>query len=179
MNEEAIRPVYWTTLMVADTAYILAATEQGLCYVGSPNEGPSAWLTWARKRLPNHTPLENNTKTKPYQHALLDYFHNDARTISIPLDLHGTPFQLAVWQKLADVPFGSTSSYSDIAAALGRPSSVRAVGTAIGANPVLIAVPCHRILGKNGSLTGYRGGLTMKRMLLQLEQQVPHSGHIS
>jgi methylated-DNA-[protein]-cysteine S-methyltransferase len=76
-----------------------------------------------------------------------------------------------VWNALCEIPYGQTQSYSDIANYIAKPASVRAVGTAIGANPVLISVPCHRVIGKNGSLTGYRGGLDMKTKLLQLENE--------
>ena len=86
------------------------------------------------------------------------------------MDLHGTPFQMAVWEALRKIPFGVTVSYTDIAERIGKPSSVRAVGTAIGANPVLITVPCHRVIAKSGKLTGYRGGLDMKEQLLGLEK---------
>lgn len=87
----------------------------------------------------------------------------------LPLDLHGTPFQRAVWQALRRIARGGTCSYSDIAAAIGAPAAVRAAGAAIGRNPVSVIVPCHRVLGRNGALTGYAGGLERKQSLLQLE----------
>ncbi len=86
-----------------------------------------------------------------------------------PLDLHGTPFQVAVWQALVRIPYGETRSYAEIAQAIDRPRAVRAVGAANGANPVAIIVPCHRVIGSNGTLTGYGGGLPAKRWLLSLE----------
>ena len=87
----------------------------------------------------------------------------------LPLDLHGTPFQRAVWQALLDLPAGATSTYGRIATAAGSPAAVRAAGAAIGRNPVSIFVPCHRVIGRDGSLTGYAGGLDRKRALLRLE----------
>jgi methylated-DNA-[protein]-cysteine S-methyltransferase len=87
----------------------------------------------------------------------------------VPLDLHGTAFQRAVWQALRRVARGGTCSYSDIAAAVGAPAAVRAAGAAIGRNPVSVIVPCHRVLGRDGTLTGYAGGLERKQSLLQLE----------
>ena len=87
----------------------------------------------------------------------------------LPLDLHGTPFQRAVWQALLALAPGQTCSYGDIARQVGSPAAVRAVGAAVGKNPVSVIVPCHRVLGRDGSLTGYAGGLDRKRALLALE----------
>ena len=90
-----------------------------------------------------------------------------------PLDPYGTPFQRAVWQALREIPRGGTTSYGEIAARLGRPQAARAVGAAVGRNPLSIIVPCHRVLGSGGALTGYAGGLDRKRALLALESKVP------
>ena len=102
--------------------------------------------------------------------ALTAYF--DGATdplLGLSLDLHGTDFQRAVWRALQALPRGSTASYGEIAVAAGHPAAVRAVGAAIGRNPVSILVPCHRVIGRNGSLTGYAGGLHRKEALLQRE----------
>ena len=88
-------------------------------------------------------------------------------------DAAGTPFQQAVWRALCTIPPGSTTDYGAIAAALGRPQAARAVGAAVGRNPLGIVVPCHRVLGRDGSLTGYAGGLPRKRALLELESALP------
>jgi AraC family transcriptional regulator, regulatory protein of adaptative response / methylated-DNA-[protein]-cysteine methyltransferase len=85
------------------------------------------------------------------------------------LDLHGTPFQMSIWEALQQIPAGKTSTYSEIAAAIGRPKAVRAVGTAIGANPVAYLIPCHRILRSDGGMGGYRWGLAIKKKLLEAE----------
>jgi methylated-DNA-[protein]-cysteine S-methyltransferase len=104
--------------------------------------------------------------------AQLDEYFDGRRTaFDLPLAPRGTPFQQAVWQALLAVPFGATSTYGAIAAAIRRPSAVRAVGAAIGANPIGIVVPCHRIIGRDGSLTGYAGGLDRKAKLLALEHR--------
>jgi methylated-DNA-[protein]-cysteine S-methyltransferase len=92
---------------------------------------------------------------------------------SVPLDAQGTPFQRAVWQALLDIPAGRTCSYAAVAAAAGSARAVRAVGAAIGRNPLSIIVPCHRVLGSSGSLTGYAGGLPRKQALLRLEAALP------
>lgn len=100
------------------------------------------------------------------------YFAGELRDFDLALDLHGTPFQLQVWNALLDIRFGETRSYADLARAIGNPSAVRAVGLANGRNPVSIVVPCHRVIGSDGSLTGYGGGLDRKRFLLDLEARV-------
>jgi methylated-DNA-[protein]-cysteine S-methyltransferase len=98
------------------------------------------------------------------------YLRGERTQFDLPLDLSGgTPFQQAVWQALLAIPRGGTTSYGTIARALGNPAAVRAVGAAVGRNPVSVAVPCHRVLGSTGSLTGYAGGLHRKTALLQLE----------
>lgn len=102
---------------------------------------------------------------------LTGYFNGTLQHFSVPLDLHGTPFQRQVWQALQDIAPGATSSYARIAQALGNPQACRAAGTAIGRNPVSIIVPCHRVLGQDGRLTGYAGGLDRKAALLALEQR--------
>lgn len=89
----------------------------------------------------------------------------------MPLDLTGTIFQEAVWTALKNIPFGETKTYTDIAKNIGRPNSVRAVGAAIGANPLLMVVPCHRVVSKSGGMAGYRGGVPMKKALLELENK--------
>jgi methylated-DNA-[protein]-cysteine S-methyltransferase len=100
---------------------------------------------------------------------LLAYFANELRVFELPLAPRGTPFQLDVWRALQQTPYGQTRSYAQLAREIGRPNAVRAVGAANGANPIPIVVPCHRVIGSNGSLTGFGGGLTAKRYLLDLE----------
>jgi methylated-DNA-[protein]-cysteine S-methyltransferase len=97
------------------------------------------------------------------------YFAGMAITFDLPLDLLGTDFQRAVWAALLRVPAGETRAYGDIAHALGSPQAVRAIGAAVGRNPVSLIVPCHRVVGRDGSLTGYAGGIERKQALLELE----------
>ena len=105
---------------------------------------------------------------------LEEYFGGDRKEFTVPLAPSGTPFQLAVWTQLTKIPYGSTVSYGDIARALGkRLVASRAVGLANGANPISIIVPCHRVIGSDGSLTGYGGGLDRKELLLRLEGAGP------
>jgi methylated-DNA-[protein]-cysteine S-methyltransferase len=100
---------------------------------------------------------------------LLEYFAGQRRQFELPLAAAGTAFQRQVWDALAAIPWGELRSYADIARAIDRPTAVRAVGAANGRNPLPIVVPCHRVIGSNGSLTGFAGGLGIKRQLLKLE----------
>jgi methylated-DNA-[protein]-cysteine S-methyltransferase len=97
------------------------------------------------------------------------YFHDQRRLFDLPLSFDGTAFQMVVWQELLEIPYGCTASYQDIARRLGRPRAVRAVGAANARNPITIVVPCHRVIGTNGSLTGYASGLWRKAWLLEHE----------
>ena len=101
---------------------------------------------------------------------LREYFDGTRHSFDVPLSPAGTDFQRQVWRALADIPFGETRSYRQIAEAAGRPDAARAVGAACGRNPILIMIPCHRALGSDGSLTGFAAGLERKKSLLELEQ---------
>lgn len=162
--------IYWTLLRQDHWNIYMAATSKGLCYIGSQNKSFEEMALWVHTRFPGGVLVQDDLEIKPYKEELVEYLQGVRTVFTVPFDFRGTQFQLAVWHALCEIPYGRTWSYSDIAAYIGRPGSVRAVGTAIGANPVLITVPCHRVIGKNGALTGYRGGLEMKTQLLQLEQ---------
>jgi methylated-DNA-[protein]-cysteine S-methyltransferase len=113
---------------------------------------------------PEHPVLKNVTQ------QLTEYFAGQRSRFEVPLDLTcGTAFQQSVWQALLAIPYGRTASYGDVSRRVGKPTAVRAVGAAVGRNPVSIIVPCHRVMGANGSLTGYAGGLDRKTALLKLE----------
>ena len=100
---------------------------------------------------------------------LAEYFSGERRSFTVPLSLSGTAFQRAVWQSLGSIPYGKTVCYRDIAVRIGKPKACRAVGMANNRNPIPILIPCHRVVGADGSLTGYAGGLNAKAFLLQLE----------
>ncbi len=116
------------------------------------------------------TPSEERTLGLATQ--LADYFAGVRRDFDLELAPAGTPFQLEVWRMLRRVPYGTTTSYGELSRRLGRPQASRAVGAANGANPIPIVVPCHRVIGADGSLTGFGGGLDAKRVLLDLERRV-------
>ena len=99
------------------------------------------------------------------------YFHGELKEFDLPLALDGTAFQVSVWQNLCEISYGKTISYGQLADRIGNPKAVRAVGLANGSNPIAIIVPCHRVIGSNGKLTGYGGGLPIKEKLLALESR--------
>ncbi|MCO5145772.1 MAG: methylated-DNA--[protein]-cysteine S-methyltransferase [Aquamicrobium sp.] len=101
---------------------------------------------------------------------LREYFDGTRQEFDLPLDMRGTAFQLAVWRELARIPYGETISYGELARRIGQPEASRAVGAANGANPIPIVIPCHRVIGANGSLSGFGGGIETKKRLLALER---------
>ena len=112
---------------------------------------------------------EENAITKETAKQLREYFANKRTEFDLPITFTGTEFQKQTWQALLTIPYGETCSYSEQAALIGRPKAVRAVGGTNGLNPIAIIVPCHRVIGKSGKLTGYAGGINVKRFLLRLE----------
>ncbi len=124
--------------------------------------------------VPDLEPLPRKSKESALlaeaENALNEYFAGLRQEFDIPLAPKGTAFQQAVWDALLDIPYGETRSYGEIAAQLGKPNASRAVGGACHNNPIAILIPCHRVVGKNGSLTGYAGGLSTKEYLLSLEK---------
>ncbi|REE80148.1 methylated-DNA-[protein]-cysteine S-methyltransferase [Paenibacillus taihuensis] len=161
--------IYWTTFYHENWQLYMAATDEGLCYVGTPNASFEELTSWVKKRFPGVALMKNDAAMAVYSDELSKYLSGELQQFGLPLHLIGTPFQMSVWEALQNIPHGRTCSYSDVAAQLGKERAVRAVGTAIGANPVLFVVPCHRVVGKDGSLTGYRGGMDVKEVLLKLE----------
>lgn len=162
---------------VSATAMLVTATLDSpvgrLTFVGS-DAGLRAVL-WPVER-PGRVPLPPDLVERP-DHPVLaravaqvgEYLAGGRRTFDVPLDLHGTAFQVKVWRGLLAIDYGTTSTYGAEAARLGDARKARAVGAAVGRNPVSIIVPCHRVVGANGTLTGFAGGLDAKRLLLSLE----------
>lgn len=114
---------------------------------------------------------ENSTALAETIRQLRAYFAGELQTFNLPLAPQGTRFQLEVWRRLCEIPYGETISYGELARRIGNPKASRAVGLANGANPISIVVPCHRVIGSNGKLTGYGGGLDAKEKLLALERR--------
>jgi methylated-DNA-[protein]-cysteine S-methyltransferase len=167
-------PLYSTTHATPVGALTLIASDQGLRAILWPGESARpAGIAVRPRRNPDHPVLKQTAR------QLDEYFAGTRTAFEIPLDLDGTRFQLAAWRALAGIPFGTTATYGQQAAALGAPTAARAVGAANRANPVCIVLPCHRVIGANGSLTGFAGGLAMKQWLLDHEAQVLMSTIVS
>lgn len=156
----------FTTMFSPVGELTLVASDAGLVAILWENDEPD------RVRLGAMTRDENDpilTKAEEQLHA---YFAGELTRFTVPLDFHGTDFQKSVWAALLTIPFGETRSYGEIARQIGRPSASRAVGAANGRNPISIIAPCHRVVGSNGALTGFAGGLEAKALLLGLEGSV-------
>jgi methylated-DNA-[protein]-cysteine S-methyltransferase len=141
----------------------LAATERGLCRISYRIDGQDEELARLFGVRVLRMPLDD------VRRELDEYFEGQRREFDLPLDLRVAPFHEAVLHELARVPYGRTETYGALAAKVGRPKAARAVGSVMNRNPIPIVLPCHRVLGSNGSLTGYAGGLHVKRALLELE----------
>ena len=146
----------------------LVASSVGLVAVLWPQEPPG------RVPLASASYDETDPTLQRAAAQLAEYFAGSRRDFDLPLDPQGTTFQKAVWQGLRRIPYGTTRSYGQLAQELGNPTASRAVGAANGRNPLSIIVPCHRVIGANGTLTGFAGGLEAKRLLLQLEGVSPN-----
>jgi O-6-methylguanine DNA methyltransferase len=163
------------TVGLAETplgAFRAVFTPSGLAHLAFPTESSSIVDGWVRRWMPDARIVRQSPDLVFLSEQLTAYLQGSLRVFSIPLDLRGTPFQLQVWNALLDIGYGEVRSYGDMARAIGRPRAVRAVGAANGANPVAIIVPCHRVIGSDGTLTGYGGGLQMKEYLLRLEGSI-------
>lgn len=153
---------------------LVAATDKGVCAI-SLGDDPESLLNEFQDAFPN-AELIGADEAFEKKVALVVGFVEDPRLkFPLPLDIRGTAFQQAVWQVLQTIPFGKTYTYTEIAEKLGRPKSVRAVANACGANALAIAIPCHRVIRSDGSLSGYRWGLDRKRKLIDLEASVGSS----
>ncbi|KRK65531.1 methylated-DNA-(protein)-cysteine S-methyltransferase [Companilactobacillus tucceti DSM 20183] len=162
------KDIFYSKTKINNRFYLIASTVDGLVFVGCQNGNMDELKSFFKKEKL----VYDEKKNEPYVIELEEYLSGKRKEFDFNLDVTGTEFQMKVWQQLRKIPYGSLSNYSKIATQIGNPKAVRAVGTAIGRNPVSIIVPCHRVLSKNGSLGGYRGGLPMKRELLNLEKEV-------
>jgi len=145
---------------------LIAGDDEGLGSIAFDREG--------RRAVPEPEWIDDDGLLKVPASQLEAYFAGHLVHFDLDLAPKGTEFQLAVWKALEAIPYGETTTYGEVAARIGRPTAVRAVGAANGANPLPIVVPCHRVIGSDGSLTGYGGGLDLKASLLELERSATH-----
>jgi methylated-DNA-[protein]-cysteine S-methyltransferase len=161
LNLDRMETPVGTALIVTDEAGVLRAFNW--------TDYEPAMRAWIGKHYPKARLVEGRSP-QTVRRAFEAYFRGEAKALeAVPWQASGTLFQLKVWAALCTIPAGETLSYAGLAERIGRPTAVRAVGLANGANPVAVVVPCHRVIGANGSLTGYGGGLPRKRWLLELE----------
>ncbi|MBW2267091.1 MAG: methylated-DNA--[protein]-cysteine S-methyltransferase [Deltaproteobacteria bacterium] len=155
----------------------LAFTERGLAYVELPHASGRGLDGWLRCCVPDAMVREGSAPSRGAAKQIVEYLNGKRLDFDLVLDPLGTPFQRKVWDALLEIPYGETCSYRDIAKRIRMPNAVRAVGTANGANPLSLVVPCHRVINSGGGLGGYGGGLALKRRLLAMEQgQQPSQG---
>lgn len=160
------RQFYSGTIEAPFGAMTVVASDIGVRYVMFENDAHPKPVAGLDIHARSHPVLDASLA------QLGEYFNGSRVQFDLPLDLVGTAFQVDAWKSLARISFGTTASYGEQAASIGRPTAVRAIGGANGRNPVAVVLPCHRVIGANGSLTGFGGGIEVKRWLLQHEQNV-------
>jgi methylated-DNA-[protein]-cysteine S-methyltransferase len=156
-------PTYFTKIESPLGPLLLVADHSGLLHIG--------FAEGKRSAAPDPAWIEKPEAFADTIRQLRAYFAGELESFDIPLSPQGTPFQRKVWELLCDIPYGETVSYGQLAARAGNPKACRAVGLANGSNPIPIIIPCHRVIGSNGKLTGYGGGLPIKEKLLALERR--------
>lgn len=151
---------------------LLASTAEGLCFIefGEEPDSLPSLQRWSKKHFLDMPIARDDESNGQVKKQLQEYFAGERETFDLPYVLHGTPFQKAVWTELSLIPYGETRSYKDIALAIGASKAVRAIGGANNRNPIPVIIPCHRVIGSNGALVGYGGGLSIKEHLLALEK---------
>ena len=171
MMKKASETIYWDALNFGSKNFYLATTGKGILII-KLDPSYESFADFVKKRVPNPVLVQDPQRLEECSRQLTEYFEGKRTVFDLPFDLRGTAFQVAVWEALARVPFGKTCSYADIAREIENEKAVRAVGNACGLNPLIVVVPCHRILGKDGGLHGFSavGGLTTKEEFLQHER---------
>ena len=147
----------------------MGATEKGVCFLGFA-EPDDALMGDLRRRFPRAAVLADDTGLADTIRTVLAFLEEPKQALALPLDLRGTVFQQRVWRTLCQIPAGETRTYGAVARMMGEPKAVRAVARSCAANPVSLAVPCHRVIGQDGDLTGYRWGVPRKQALLEREK---------
>ncbi len=164
------------TLRLPFGEMLAGATERGICLLEFFENGrTNMQLTRLETLFEGSSEHSDSEYFGPLRTQLAEYFEGERSEFSIPMDIRGTEFQVRAWNSLRKIPYGQTRSYEEQATAVGSPRAVRAVANANRNNRISILLPCHRVIGKNGSLTGYGGGLDRKRILLELEGALPET----
>ncbi|MGE5588256.1 MAG: methylated-DNA--[protein]-cysteine S-methyltransferase [Clostridia bacterium] len=167
-----VERVFHSVLQSPVGALWLASTAEGLVKVSLPAEGENGLLAWLALKFPHATLVPATSENTEFHGQLDEYFRGARRTFDCRIQLAASAFVRRVLEETRRIPYGATASYGEVAAAIGRPLAARAVGKALSTNPLPIIIPCHRVVGKNGSLVGFGGGLALKEWLLAHERRV-------
>jgi methylated-DNA-[protein]-cysteine S-methyltransferase len=168
-NSSTATEVYCTSFDSRIGRIYVASTDIGVCKISVPKESRKDFINWLQTHFGLDAVIDNRSKNKEVIDQLTRYFNGKLAKFTCPTDLLGTPFQIKIWKTLVKIPYGATITYKHLARKAGIPKAYQAVGRANGANPLPIIVPCHRVLGSNGSLVGYSCGVKTKEFLLRLE----------
>jgi methylated-DNA-[protein]-cysteine S-methyltransferase len=168
-NFRAMSKIYCTSFDSKIGTIYIASTEKGLCKICIPKETKKDFFSWLATNFNEEDVVDNKSRNKEVIDQLTRYFNGKLAKFSVPMDLIGTTFQLRVWKELRNIPYGTTISYKQLARRVGVPRGFQAVGSANGCNPMPIIIPCHRVIGTDGSLTGYAAGIKTKEFLLRAE----------
>ncbi len=160
--------LYYSRITIEDISLMVYSSAKGLVWLDI-NTSQEESLKAVEKKLSNVELINTPELNTPYEKQLVEYFKGERKEFALDLDIVGTEFQQRVWKALMEIPFGKTVSYKDIAIAVGNPRALRAVGMANNKNKIPIIIPCHRVIGIDGRLVGYGGGLPVKEKLLKLE----------
>ncbi len=171
MAKNGSHVIHYTHLETQIGRLLIAWTGSNLTglYFENHRGGPSPAVIASVPMIGDGSRSRKSPLVRDLGRQLGEYFCGKRKSFDVPFHPHGTPFQMKVWQTLRDIPYGEVVTYSELARHIGNPAAVRAAGTATGRNPISILIPCHRVVGAHGHLTGYAGGLEMKRRLLSIE----------
>jgi len=161
--------VYCTSFDSKIGLIYIASTDKGVCKISVPRQSKRDFFGWLRDNFDDSQVTDNKSRNKEVMDQLNRYFNGKLAKFTCAVDLIGTPFQIRVWKELTRIPYGTTISYKQLAKRLGTSRGFQAVGRANAANPIPIIIPCHRVLGTDGSLVGYASGVKTKEFLLKLE----------
>lgn len=156
----------------------IACSEKGLAYLQLPHQSGRGFDGWRTRHAATARVELGYEPCRDYIAQVIEFLEGKRERFELELDLRGTSFQIAVYEEVVKIPFGEARSYGEVAAAIGRPKAVRAVGAANGANPIPLIVPCHRVIASNGQLQGYGGGLDLKAKLLAMERSGAAQGRL-
>jgi methylated-DNA-[protein]-cysteine S-methyltransferase len=161
--------VYCTSFDSKIGLIYIASTDKGVCKISVPRQTKKDFFRWLRENFDDSEVVDNKSRNKEVMDQLNRYFNGKLAKFTCAVDMRGTPFQLRVWKELLKISYGTTISYKQLAKRLGTSRGFQAIGRANAANPVPIIVPCHRVLGTDGTLIGYASGVKTKEFLLKLE----------